>query len=242
LVLGLLPTFSQPYGRFPTDVSGPPSNLEDFGIEVVVLPGEAVADRAVGRPDAPIPGSVTVTPAAPVAPPLSGSGSEEETEEDAEESPRPSVAERLLPQMVDPRLWAPVELMGVELSDTERAELLLSGMIRSWNDSVAIALALSDRATDWTYTDGDGRRWGLSPGRLHLGDFSIPLPFSFSGSMEGAMLRRRDLADQEWIRQDLLRGRIQGEIREVWIERTRAIRERVEAERIRASQEEGDGP
>jgi hypothetical protein len=101
---------------------------------------------------------------------------------------------------------------------------------------MAIALALSNRATDWTYTDGEGRRWGLSPGRLHLGDFSIPLPFSFGGSMEQTMLRRRELEELEWIRQDLQRARIQGEIQEVWVERARAIRERVEAERREASQ------
>jgi hypothetical protein len=138
--------------------------------------------------------------------------------------------------MVDPRLWAPVERLGIDLTDEERAELLLNGMIRSWNDSMAIALALSNRATDWTYTDGEGRRWGLSPGRLHLGDFSIPLPFSFGGSMEQTMLRRRELEELEWIRQDLQRARIQGEIQEVWVERARAIRERVEAERREASQ------
>jgi hypothetical protein len=242
LVLVLFPTFSQPFGSFPEDRIGLSSDREDFGIEVVVLPTEESPQGAIGRPEAPIPGSVIATPALPIDLPPSEGGAEGEPEEIADENLRPSVAERLLPQMVDPRLWAPVELVGVEMTDAERAELLLNGMIRSWNDSVAIALALSDRATDWTYTDGEGRRWGLSPGRLHLGDFSIPLPFSFSGSMEGTMLRRRELDEQEWIRQDLLRGRIQGEIREVWIERTRAIRERMEAERLEASQEEESGP
>jgi hypothetical protein len=144
--------------------------------------------------------------------------------------------------MVDPRLWAPVELVGVGLTEMERAELLLNGMIRSWNDSMAIALALSERATDWTYTDAEGRRWGLSPGRLHLGDFSIPLPFSFGGSMEQNMLRRRDLEELEWIRQDLQRARIQGEIQEVWVERARAIRERMEAERREATEGAGAEP
>jgi hypothetical protein len=144
--------------------------------------------------------------------------------------------------MIDPRLWAPVELVGANLTDEERAQLLLSGMIRSWNDSMAIALALSDRATDWTYTDDQGRRWGLSPGRLHLGDFSIPLPFAFGGSMEQNMLRRRELEDLEWIRQDLERARIQGEIQEVWAERARAIRERMEAERRQLEEEREAGP
>jgi len=241
LVLALFPTFSQPYGRFPAELRGPSLVADDFGIEVVILPGDEPAQGALGRPDAPAPGNVTPAASLPADIPLSDGGSEERIEEATDESPRPSVAERLLPQMVDPRLWAPVELIGIELTDMERAELLLSGMIRSWNDSVAIALALSDRATDWTYTDGQGRRWGLSPGRLHLGDFSIPLPFSFGGG-EGNMLRRRELSDLEWIRQDLERARIQGEIHEVWVERARAIRERMETERREASQGEGGGP
>ena len=138
-----------------------------------------------------------------------------------------TVAERLQPRIIDPRLWLPINPDYTELTDQERAELLLRGMIQSWNDSMAVAEALSERAMDWTYTDDDGRRWGLSPGRLHLGDFSIPLPFSFALPPG----RRETLADRQQIRDDLARGAATAIIRETWAERARAIRERLEAER-----------
>ena len=144
-----------------------------------------------------------------------------------EEEDRLTVAERLQPRIVDPRLWLPLspELLG--LTDLERAQLLLRGMIQSWNDSMAVAEALSERATDWTYTDGEGRRWGLSPGRLHLGDFSIPLPLSLAPPPG----RRDALADRQLIRDDIARGAATAAIRETWTERARAIRARMEEER-----------
>lgn len=242
-VLLLVPPFIEPDGDPESTVQSVPAEIPEFGIEVIQSPAQVARETAIGRPDAPAPGSPAPVAPAPVPPQpvvvvdatIVGEGEVEAVD------PIPTVAERLRPRMVDPRLWAPVELVGANLTDEERAQLLLSGMIRNWNDSMAIALALSDRATDWTYTDDQGRRWGLSPGRLHLGDFSIPLPFSFGGSMEQSMLRRRELEDLEWIRQDLERARIQGEIREVWAERARAIRERMEAER-RDAESEADGP
>ncbi len=138
-----------------------------------------------------------------------------------------TVAEQLRPRIIDPRVWAPLDPDYTQLTDEERAQLLLQGMIQSWNDSIAVAEALSERATDWTYTDDEGRRWGLSPGRLHLGDFSIPLPFSFALPPG----RREALAERQLIRDDLARGAATAIIRETWAERARAIRERLEAER-----------
>jgi hypothetical protein len=140
---------------------------------------------------------------------------------------RRTVAERLRPRMVDPRLWMPMDRDITDLTDHERAELLLRGMIRSWNDSMAVAAALAEDARDWTYTDEDGRRWGLSPGRLHLGDFSIPLPFSF----EAPPGRRDELARRQWEMQDMARAASTAAIQETWAERAREIRRRMENER-----------
>jgi hypothetical protein len=147
------------------------------------------------------------------------------------EEPRLTAAERLRPRMGDPRLWAPLDRSILDLSEQERAELYLRGMIRDWNDSVAVAVALSDQATDWTYTDDEGRRWGLSPGRLHLGDFSIPLPLSFQLPPG----RRDEAARVSWEMRDILRGSATAEIRRSWAERAREIRERMEAERAQAA-------
>jgi hypothetical protein len=170
-------------------------------------------------------------PSQPVAevPPIAEP--EPETRADAgpeePEAPGRSVAERLRPRMVDPRLWAPLDRSYLELTDEERAQLLLNGMIRSWNDSVAVAAALAERASDWTYTDDEGRRWGLASGRLYLGTLSIPLP-----GIELASWQRQDAySDRAWIQKDLAQGAAAQAVRETWVDRARAIRERLEAER-----------
>jgi hypothetical protein len=150
---------------------------------------------------------------------------DEEEEEEGEDGL--TVAERLQPRIVDSRLWLPLSGEYLGLTDEERAQILLRGMIRSWNDSMAVAEALSQRAMDWTYTDEEGRRWGLSPGRLHLGDFSIPIPFALAPPPG----RRNVLADRQLIRDDIARGAVTSVIRETWAERARAIRERLEADR-----------
>lgn len=146
-----------------------------------------------------------------------------------EEELRRHIAERLQPQTPDPRLWAFGDAEYMELSDEERAQLMIYGMLQDWNDSVAVAAALSERATDWTYTDDDGRRWGLSPGRIHLGDFSVPLPFTFD-TPPGI----RDRVNRDcWIAEDIARGAASQAIRQTWAERAREIRRRMDEERER---------
>ena len=56
-----------------------------------------------------------------------------------------------------------------ELTDAEFMQLQLAGRLEEWSDSVALALAAENALTDWTTTDDQGRRWGISPGQLHLG-------------------------------------------------------------------------
>lgn len=217
-------------------------------IQVPSLTGDAAAPEAplqgteivqiieLSEPEEPAEAPVPLEPAEEEAIPTSvaapavavaTTGDEEEEEEDEGPEDGLTVAERLQPRIVDPRLWLPLSGEYVGLTDEERAQLLLRGMIRSWNDSMAVAEALSERAMDWTYTDDEGRRWGLSPGRLHLGDFSIPLPFALAPPPG----RRDALADRQLLRDDLARGAVTSVIRETWAERARAIRERLEAER-----------
>lgn len=206
------------------DAAAPVALLQ--GTEIVQIIELSEPEEAV---EAPVPleaveeQELPTTIAAPAVP-VAATGDVAEEEEGEEGL---TVAERLQPRIVDPRLWLPLSGEYVGLTDEERAQLLLRGMIRSWNDSMAVAEALSERAMDWTYTDDEGRRWGLSPGRLHLGDFSIPLPFALAPPPG----RRDALADRQLIRDDLARGALTSAIRESWAERARAIRERLEAER-----------
>ena len=84
--------------------------------------------------------------------------------------------------------------------------------------------------TDWTYTDEEGRRWGVSPEGLHLGDVTIPIPLYF-GASPGKRLemeqRALDLAD-------LNRAASYSEIvlvREALYEQGLAARRRMKADR-----------
>jgi hypothetical protein len=226
LILALYPLLFGPTSPLPSP--GAPEDPERLpeGVRVVAviesIEPEPDSDRPlVPEPDV-VPREQIPTPEQPADP-----GPDEER---AEVSPTvPSVAERLRPRMADPRLWAPLDPEQLHLTDLERAELLLRGMIQNWNDSAAVAAALSGRALDWTFTDEEGRRWGLSPGRLHLGDFSIPLPFSFQVSPG----QREEWERRQWELEDMARGTASAEIRDTWAERAREIRRRMEEERAR---------
>lgn len=204
------------------------------GIEIVTM--REVVEEAPAEEPAPVPEVVPEEPAVEPEPPAPEPAEvprpappAEPADEEVERIRGATAGERLRPRMGDPRLWAPIDREYTELTDEERAELMLHGMIRTWSDSVAVAAALRADAMDWTHTDEDGRRWGLSPGRLHLGDFSIPLPFQFQSP---AAHRERN-AQRQWELDDILRGAAAAEVRETWAERAREIRERMEEDRRR---------
>ena len=99
-----------------------------------------------------------------------------------------TAAERLRPGYNDRRLWSALPEEIVRLSGPQLAQLELDMAIAAIADSMSVMAEAGRRATDWTYTDDQGRRWGISPGRIHLGGITIPLPFGFSAppSIEGA--------------------------------------------------------
>jgi len=99
-----------------------------------------------------------------------------------------TAAERLRPGYNDRRLWLALPEEIVRLSGQQLAQLELDMAIEVIADSMMVLAEAGRRATDWTYTDDQGRRWGVSPGQIHLGGITIPLPFGFSAppSAEGA--------------------------------------------------------
>ena len=101
-----------------------------------------------------------------------------------------SAAERLRPAHRDPRLWVPLPEEIVGLSEAQQVQFELDLAIAAIVDSMAVLVAAGRRATDWTYTDAQGRRWGVSPGQLHLGGITIPLPFAFSAPQTAEVTRR----------------------------------------------------
>jgi hypothetical protein len=138
-----------------------------------------------------------------------------------------SAAERLQPSTNEPRLWAALPEEITALTAEQRAENLLYARLQDLNDSAAAEAARAAAATDWTHTDANGNRWGVSPGKLHLGPITLPLPFSF-GTPPGAS---DDLRRQQEIEAEIRRAAGQGAVDETVEERAKAIRERREQER-----------
>lgn len=236
VVLLLYPALAGiPAGQLPSESRFDPEAETTPGLELLTLREEPETEpeshplpppALPEPPPDPAPDAVAADPSPPGADPADAVAEIPGTDEEDDEAEGLSLAERLQPRLGDPRVWAPIPAEFTELTEFERAEILLRGMLQSWNDSVAMAQALSDRAGDWTYTDASGRRWGLGPGRLYLGDISIPLPqFEFApGLIE-------DRLDRGGIQADLARGAVSEALRETWSDRARVIRERMEADR-----------
>jgi hypothetical protein len=135
-----------------------------------------------------------------------------------------SLSERLTPP-ADPVLFGKVEVnppTGIE-SVRER----VAGTLKTYNDSVAAALAAAERATDWTVKDKDGKRWGVSPGKLHLGDITIPLPVAFA-TPPG---RRDEVAARNRSYNEIEQQAMRAQLKDSFEDRVKAIRERKERER-----------
>ena len=141
--------------------------------------------------------------------------------------PPPSGAELLRPRLTDERLWRPIDPSLTRLSLEQREELAIAGRLSDWYDSLAAAEAAESRLTDWTFTDRDGKRWGVSEGKLHLGDLTLPLPFSF-GTPVG---KREEVAERQWQWDEIMRQSARRDVEDSWKERQEAIRERRDRER-----------
>lgn len=93
--------------------------------------------------------------------------------------PLTGVAERLRPALSDERLWRELPPEFYELTLEQREEVVIAHRLAAWYDSVQAGILAEEALTDWTFTDANGGRWGISPGKLHLGDVTIPLPVEF---------------------------------------------------------------
>jgi len=129
--------------------------------------------------------------------------------------------EALRPRLLDPRL-RPGNAADLRTPE-EIATARVYARINELNDSILAEIEAGRRATDWTWTDENGRRWGVSPGKLHLGGIEIPLPLTFAPSAE----QRERI--REW--EEIQAQAEQGAIDETFDDRVEAIREQRDAER-----------
>lgn len=141
------------------------------------------------------------------------------------EAPSRSAAEELRPRKGDPRIWAPLPDDVTEVDGKWLAQLRIIWTLEELADSANAAAAAAAAARDWTYTDAEGKKWGISEGKIHLGDLTIPFPFSF-GARPGTEAWQRAQEDAE-----ILRGAIEAATRETLKERNKAIEERMRRER-----------
>ncbi len=133
-------------------------------------------------------------------------------------------SEVLRVQSSDSRLWRPAMPEAFALSDAEFMELQLAGRLEEWADSMALVVEAELALTDWRTADG---KWGVTPGQLHLGGITIPLPFYFGGNSW-----QRDRATRRaWEDQDILNGVNAQDVRSSWSDRAEAIRRRRDRDR-----------
>jgi hypothetical protein len=145
-----------------------------------------------------------------------------------------TAADRLAPRVVDPRLWRPVILIPREPT-LDEVEARISAAVELLSDSALAEAEAAVRARDWTVEDASGGRWGISPGQLHLGKLTLPLPIWFS--VDAAM---GTTADNTWY--ELERQLDRTRILDSFEDRVRAIRERRDRERAeRRAADNGGG-
>lgn len=223
LVVALYPPFEVSFGSFDPAAGGDAAEID--GIEVIQLvetaesesprEPEVVAPTESPLPPVtlPLPQGDDLAPSVTVTPPDAG----------------PGAAERLRPTTRTEELWMPLTAEATALSDEELVRNLIYRRLAEFNDSMAIQAAREARGTDWTYTDDDGNRWGITPGQLHLGSITIPLPFGF-GTPAGAS---DDRLDQLIMEREIQRaaGLLQRD--QTIRERAAAIKARIDAERAR---------
>ncbi len=203
------------------------STLDGLQLIDVVLEeeeDEAAPDEAPPEPATPTEVAVTE---APITAPAAGADPSADAAigDDREWIP---AAERLRAGEVDPRLLT-LNPDGQYLGAEEILGLDLQVALAAVRDSLDAAQARSDDALDWTWTDADGKRWGVSPGKIHLGDVTLPLP---GWQQMGSSPWNRE-AEMERARRDaeIDRQAVTGLILQTWEERFRAMRERRDRER-----------
>lgn len=209
-----------------TPPSGEESTLDGLQlVDISIAPPEDDQEESEEAPEEVEPVESEAPTATAAVPASAGS---EEDEEEGEEGDYVAAADRLRVRDFDPRLY-PVNRAQQYLGTQQLLQLDLDIAVALLRDSIGAASARAADALDWTWRDSDGKRWGVSPGKVHLGDITLPLPTSWG---MGTSPWNRE-AELERARRDgeIARQAIEGAILETWEERFRAMRERADQAR-----------
>lgn len=126
-------------------------------------------------------------------------------QEETGEETRVSNVDALTPREGDPRLWREFwdeDVARRYLGGGSRADSALRAILGRYLDSLRLSDEQLREARDWTWTDGEGERWGVSPEGIHLGNVTIPLPVGQLLQPTGPKRREleRELRDLRQIR------------------------------------------
>ena len=174
-----------------------------------------------------------VLPTGPLAPIVIEQGPPATTDETVEPTGRTgnanaTLADRLRPSNVDPRINTVTAFPPAERTGAEAVRARIADRLTAWNDSIAAEEAADRKDSDWTIKGKDGKRWGISKDGIHLGGITIP-PYAVAftpppGRRDEIAGRLRDFAEIE--KQAMLE-----ESRSSFKERVQLIRERKDRER-----------
>ena len=142
-----------------------------------------------------------------------------------------SLTEKLNPGKFDARLDPKSTYLPYRIDPADAVRERIAQSIQQFNDSIAAEAEARRRGTDWTITTKDGKKWGIEPGKIHLGSITLPLPVAFNtppGRRDEANARASRWADIEY--------QANKEIgRQSFNDRVKAIRARKEKEREEAA-------
>ena len=144
------------------------------------------------------------------------------------EGERVTNASRLRLRFSDSRIWFDPRdpmLVGERLARFARADSAVRAILRDWLDSLRLTEDLRRRALDWTF-EKDGKRWGVSPQGIHLGEITIPIPLGFAPTGPQRRAFEQAIRDLTEIQLQDLRA----DLKAVADERREAMRERSEEE------------
>jgi hypothetical protein len=135
---------------------------------------------------------------------------------------------RLSPELGDPRLVVrPSAVPEAPIEDVDRYQRHIRGRIQALNDSISGEADRQRGANDWTFTDRNGRRWGIDERGVVAGGKHVPTP------QPGFGRPQRDREDEARRERDQRR---EIDRQAETIERERHLRERGEAMRERENQ------
>ncbi len=135
-------------------------------------------------------------------------------------------AQKLHPQLIDPRLWAaPEEMLGAPVDEAERMRARLYSRLEEMNDSIAGINETRRKEMDWTIKDKNGGKWGIDPKGIHLGKLTLPAPL-----VHGPADARDEVAKQAANWRELNTQEDRARLHSTFNDRVKAIREQKQKE------------